>query len=144
MVCRNYVVGFAVVLSLGTVLISSESFGRSGAGGGSSTSGFHGSKSSGHHQSAMRSSLNRRRAVWGLSPYATRFYSTGTYAEPPGITNDNSPNQSSSVHIHSAPEPAIFPINGHPIFVYHPGCSSQTVTVPWNDSKQRSVNIVRC
>ena len=30
------------------------------------------------------------------------------------------------------------------VVVYHPCCSSETVTVPWDDGKEHSVNIVRC
>jgi hypothetical protein len=146
MVSRIYAAGFIVILSLGTMLIPSESFGRSGGGGGSSSSGFHGSTSSGHHQSAVRSSLNRRRAGWNLPLYPRGVYSPGTYSEPSGIKNDNSSNQNSSVHVHSAPETVTnpIPVSVYPIVFYRPGCNSQTVTVPWKDGKEHSVNIVRC
>jgi hypothetical protein len=146
MVSRVYLAGFIVILSLGTMLVSSESFGRSGGSGGRSSSGFHGSTSSGHHRSAMRSSLNRRSASWGFPLYGTGYYSPGTYSEPAEITNNNSSNLNSSVHVHAAPEPvsSSYPVSVYPVVFYHPGCNSQTVTVPWEDGQQRSVNIVRC
>ena len=146
MVSRIYAAGFIVIFSLGTMLIPSESFGRSGGSGGGSSSGFHGSSSSGHHKSAVRSSLNRRSAGWGLPLYSTGVYSPDTYSEPSRITNDNSANQISSVHVHSAPETVTnsIPVSVYPIVFYRPGCNSQTVTVPWKGGKEHSVNIVRC
>jgi hypothetical protein len=150
MVSRIYAAGFVVIFSLGTMFIPSESFGRSGGSGGRSSSGFHGSNSSGFHgsnssslrRSAMRSSLNRRRFGWGLPLYSTGAYSPGTYSEPSETINNNSSNNNSSVHVNAAPETN--PVSVYPVVFYRPGCNSQTVTVPWKNGKEHSVNIVRC
>ena len=167
MVSRMFAVGCIATLGLAVMLVPNETFGRSGGG----FSGRSYSKSSGSHPSTMRP-LNhatapsllhqhQRNAGW-LLPFVPRFNSYGTYYAPSDYgtyyaPSDNAPSdaeQYTSVYINpnstvsvAGPETAVTGSIPEPvklIVIYRPSCGTETVTVPWDDGKELTVNIVRC
>jgi hypothetical protein len=164
MVTRIYTAALIAVFSLGLMLVPNETFGRSGGVSGRSSSGFHSStmRVPIHPLSPNASYLQHRRQFGVGFPLigSGGVYSYGTYPEPSDVTQYNP-----SVYvIQSNPPPTEIkqdrpPSYANPeivtggsvlgyvnqvVVVYHPGCSSETVTVPWDDGKEHSVNIVRC
>jgi hypothetical protein len=167
MVSRIYPVGLIIVFSLGLMLVPNETFGRSRGVGTMSPSGFHPStrSTSDFHPSAMsapihRPSLNesslqhRHQFGFGFPLLGSAgIYSYGTYSEPSNATIENPP-----VYIDQSNPPIEYmsqyswPSKAEPtssnsdryVYVYRPGCNSETVKVPSEDGKEYSINIVRC
>jgi hypothetical protein len=167
MVSRIYPVGLIVVFSLGLMLVPNETFGGSRGVGTRSSSGFHPStrSTSGFHPSTMRASIHRPSLNASSLQHRHQFgfgfpllgsagiYSYGTYSEPSNATNENPP-----VYIDQSNPPSEYmsqynwPSKAEPtssisdryVYVYRPGCNSETVKVPSEDGKEYSVNLVRC
>jgi hypothetical protein len=165
MVTRIYMAALIAVFSLGFMIVPNETFGRSGGVGTRSSSVFHPStmRAPIHRPSRNASSLQHRRQLGFGFPLlgSAAIYSYGTYSEPsnaPYSEPSNATNEYPSVYVDQSNPPSVYinqfspPPNAEPtssisdryVYVYHPGCSSETVTVPWDDGKVHSVNIVRC
>jgi hypothetical protein len=148
MATRRYAAGIIVFFSLALMLAPNETFGRSGgsagSGGSSAGSGASGgsssSRSSGLH-SAVHTNKGRLRHHRRADFFNPGFVYPVTV--PSDVTDhdfpiENNPNPPSPV---VAPEIVPRRVN----FVeYHMGCHTETVTVPWDNGKEHSVNIVRC
>jgi hypothetical protein len=167
MVTRIYTAALIAVFSLGLMLVPNETFGRSGGVSGRLSSGFHPStrSTSGFHPSTMRAPIHRPSPNASYLQHRRQFgfgfpligwggvYSYGTYSEPSDATNENP-----SVYVDQSNPPSVYinqyspPSNAEPtssisdryVYVYRPGCTSETVTVPWEEGKEHSINIVRC
>ena len=116
-----------------------------------------------HQPSRNALSLQHRRELgFGLPLLgAAGIYSYGTYSEPsnaPYSEPSNATNEYPTVYVNQSNPPSVYinqyspPSNAEPtssisyryVYIYPRRCSSETVTVLWDDGKDRSVNIVRC
>lgn len=148
----------AFVASLSVValiLAANETFGRSGAALGGVSGVAHGGGPAATHSTSHRSAArllrhHRRNNVGALWPAAGGFFYDPWNGEP--NVNATQP-MSGDVHYtytYDVPWDAVhrFPqaVTPSEIFVrpYVPGCPTQAVTVPGNDGKEQTVNIVRC
>jgi hypothetical protein len=146
MLVRMYAAGLVVIIGVFFALVPNQAFARSGGFGGRAFSigpGFRSpvvQRSLGFRSPALNHSLfsHRHRFGYGaplMAPYGP-YYDGGDYADPYY--------QSS----YSYPDGAIgqIPAGFIPPLVHHRGCESESVTVPAERNKKRSVdvNIVRC
>ena len=165
MVTRIYTAALIAVFSLGLMIVPNETFGRSGGFGTRSSSGFHPStmRPPTHQPSRNALSLQYRRQLGFGVPLlgAAGIYSYGTYSEPsnaPYSEPSNATNEYPTVYVNQSNPPSVYinqysppsiaeptsSISDHYVYLYSRGCSSETVTVSWDDGKDRTVNIVRC
>ena len=155
MVSRGIAAAFIVIFSVALMLVPNETFGRSGGG----ISGRSSSRSSASHSSTMnrpsshanaRSLHNRHKHKGDFRglPIVSGIYSPGTYYAPWDAAHRYPPND---IDLNSPPSNAqpesdvTSPIpDRYQVYEYRRGCPSETVTVPWEDDKEHSINIVRC
>jgi hypothetical protein len=142
---RIFTAGFIVVSCLGSMLIPNETFGRSGGAGGNSTSGFHSSNTrSSNHIASRNGRSGRHRGDLGLGVplYAPGYYPSSTNSVPSDATSPGPPVyvEKNSPQLSEPRETVSWSIP----LAFTPGCSSQTVTVPWASGKTHAVSIVRC
>ena len=152
MVSRRIAAGFIVIFCSALMFVPNETFGRSGG-------GFSGRSSSGtstSHSSTMsrppihaiaHSIQHHRKADFGGLFFGPGFYGSGTYYVPWDAAHRNPP---IDIDLNSSPsnpqsETGVTSSisDRYQVYVYRPGCSSETVTVPWDDGKEHSINIVR-
>lgn len=146
----RHVIGFIAILSSVFMLVPNETFGRSGGFSGGSASKSSGGHSSVHSSIApSRNRVNQRTPGWGLLPFAPGYYSSGTTpsnAEPQvsvDINQNSSPSTQPQASVAGTIFERVYPIFA-PIYPFRAGCASETVTVPWRDGKEHSINVVRC
>jgi len=146
MLVRMYAAGLVVIVGVIFALVPNEAFGRSGGFGGRAFSVAPGFRSPvvqrplGFRSPALNRSLFLHRHQFGygaplMGPYGP-YYDSADYGDP---------YYQSSYSYPDAPIAQI-PPGFIPPVVHHRGCESESVTVPAERGKKRSVdiNIVRC
>jgi len=147
MTYRMYGAFIASLSVVALILAPSETFGASGAAHGGGSAATHSTS----HPSIVRSLRHHRgnnvRALW---PAVGDVFNGPWNGEP--VVDVTQPMSGDSHYtckydipwdwVHRCPPVVTAP---QPVFrAYVPGCPVQTVTVPWDDGKAQTVNIVRC
>jgi hypothetical protein len=149
MTYRMYGVFIASLSAVALMLAANETFGGSG---GAHVGGVAPAPPISHPPVAGSPRHHRGSNVGGLWPAAGGYFYGPSYADP--MVADVTRPVSGDIHytytydvpwdaVHRYPPPPVTP----PATVfrtYVPGCAAQTVTVPWGDGKEQTVNIVRC
>ena len=85
----------------------------------------------------------RHRFGYGFVPL-TGFGGGLDYGAPDYVKPYDQPAEAEPETTGAILTPGSAPSGFRPVMVYRPGCQTQTVTVPWEDGDDRSINIVRC
>ena len=145
--------GLVVFFCVSVVLAPDKTFGRGGGGGGRGFAGRSVPIGSGFHPPAQRPQLHlhqpgfggppRHRFGYGFVPL-TGFGGGLDYGAPDYVKPYDQPAEAEPETTGAILTPGSAPSGFRPVMVYRPGCQTQTVTVPWEDGDDRSINIVRC
>jgi hypothetical protein len=148
MATRRYTAGIIIFFGLALTLAPNETFARSGgsagSGGSSAGSGASGGSSSSRSSRVQTSAVHTNE---GRLRHHRRngFFNPGfvyPVTVPTEVVHDDLPVENNpSPPAPVAPE--IVPRRVNFVEV-HMGCHTETVTVPWDNGKEHSVNIVRC
>jgi hypothetical protein len=150
--------GLVVFFCVSVVLAPGETFGRDGGFGGRGFAGRSVPIGSGFRPPAQQPQAQlhphepgfggplRHHFGYGFFPltgFGGRHYGLG-YGAPDYVKSYDEPAQAEPETTDAIPTPGPAPGDFRPVMVYRPGCQTQTVTVPWEDGDDRSINIVRC